>query len=63
MNIVQTATAPLCNEKMNVFLSWFAELMDEHGPGVYEVTVRKDGSVTVKRPRKPLEFEWKSHAQ
>ncbi len=46
-------------QQMAVFLTWLAELIQEHGPGEYMVHLRADGSVTVKRPRKPLEFEWR----
>lgn len=42
-----------------VFLAWLAQLMEEHGTGEYLVLLRADGSVTVKRPRKPMEFEWR----
>ncbi len=41
------------------FLAWLDQLIQEHGPGEYLVQVRADGSVMVKRPRKPLEFEWR----
>jgi len=45
--------------KRKAFLDWLDKLIDEHGAGEYVVRVRADGSVLVKRPRKPLEFEYK----
>jgi hypothetical protein len=46
-------------ERPTLFLAWLDQLIQEHGPGEYLVQVRADGSVVVKRPRKPLEFEWR----
>lgn len=39
-------------------LTWLGELIQENGTGEYIVNVARDGSVTVKRPRKPLEFHY-----
>ncbi len=41
------------------WLAWFGELVSVHGPGEYVLRIRLDGSVTVKRPRKPLEFDYR----
>ncbi len=40
------------------WLHWLAHLVSEQGMGEYIVNVHADGSVTVKRPRTPLRFEW-----
>ena len=42
------------------FLAWLGDLIAEHGPGEYLVQVRANGSVVVKRPRKPMEYEWRN---
>lgn len=44
------------------WLHWLGELVAAHGAGEYVVRVRVDGSVTVKRPRKPLEFDYRVRA-
>lgn len=45
-------------DKLALLLLWLGELIQEHGTGEYIVTVAHDGHVTVKRPRKPLEFHY-----
>lgn len=55
-NCLQRLTA---DSERAQFLAWLNELIREHGAGEYLVQVRADGSVVVKRPRKPLEFEWR----
>jgi hypothetical protein len=49
--------APACVDA--TWLHWLGDLVAVHGAGEYVVRVRVDGSVTVKRPRRPLEFDWK----
>lgn len=68
---VETNLASNCLQRLTVdsdgplpdgrgsFPAWLDELIREHGAGEYLVQVRADGSVVVKRPRKPLEFEWR----
>lgn len=62
---VEVTSASNCSQpstaasKRKAFLDWLDQLIDEHGPGEYLVRVRADGSVLVKRPRKPLEFEYR----
>ena len=52
-------TAPLVlNEKLLRRLVWLAGLIEENGTGEYIVTIRSDGAITVKRPRRPLEFHY-----
>ena len=43
----------------NDFVLWLRGLIVEHGPGEYLIIIRADGAVTVKRPQKPLQFEWR----
>jgi len=47
-----------CRE-LGAMLAWLLELIETHGAGEYLLTVRSDGSVRVKRPRKPLEFHFR----
>ena len=54
-----TAVSDTSDQKLDALLTWLGELIREHGAGEYLLQVRADGSVVVKRPRKPLEFEWK----
>lgn len=62
---METNLASNCLQRLTVdseraqFLAWLDDLIREHGAGEYLVQVRADGSVVVKRPRKPLEFEWR----
>lgn len=49
---------PPPDEKLLHRLVWLAELIQQNGIGEYIVTIRQDGSITVKRPRKPLEFHY-----
>jgi hypothetical protein len=62
---METTSASNCLPRLTAdseraqFLAWLNELIREHGAGEYLVQVRADGSVVVKRPRKPLEFEWR----
>ena len=44
--------------KLDMVLAWLGALIQEHGAGEYIVSVAADGHVTVKRPRKPLEFHY-----
>ena len=46
------------DDKLQRLLAWIGELIQENGTGEYIVTVAKDGHVTVKRPRKPLEYHY-----
>lgn len=40
------------------WLDWLKRIVEEHGAGEYIVNVGVDGSVFVKRPQKPLRFDW-----
>lgn len=44
------------DDRMARLLVWLGELIQQHGAGKYVVIVHSDGSVTVQRPRNPLEF-------
>lgn len=50
--------APAQDDRLARLLAWLGELIQEHGTGDYIVTVHADGSVLVKRPRKPMEFKY-----
>ena len=54
-----TAVNDQSDERLDALLAWIGDLIQEHGAGEYILQVRADMSVVVKRPRKPLEFEWK----
>ena len=54
-----TAVSDPSDQRLDALLVWIGDLIREHGAGEYLLQVRADGSVVVKRPRKPLEFEWK----
>ncbi len=54
-----TAVSDPADQRLDALLAWIGDLIREHGAGEYLLQVRADGSVVVKRPRKPLEFEWK----
>ncbi len=49
---------PVPDEKLQRLLEWVGELIRENGTGEYILVVAADGHVTVKRPRKPLEFHY-----
>ena len=46
------------DDRMAGLLVWLGELIQQNGAGEYIVSVAQDGHVTVKRPRKPLEFHY-----
>lgn len=46
------------DDRMARLLVWLGELIQQNGAGEYIVSVAQDGHVTVKRPRKPLEFHY-----
>lgn len=50
--------APAQDDRLARLLAWLGELIQQNGAGEYIVTVAADGHVTVKRPRKPLEFHY-----
>ena len=52
------APVAVADDKLQRLLAWIGELIQENGTGEYIVTVAADGHVTVKRPRKPLEFHY-----
>lgn len=54
----KAVTVPVPDEKLTRLLTWVGELIRENGTGEYILTVAADGHVTVKRPRKPLEFHY-----
>jgi hypothetical protein len=54
-----TAVSDPSDQRLDALVVWIGDLIREHGAGEYLLQVRADGSVVVKRPRKPLEFEWK----
>ena len=54
-----TAAPDAPDARLDALLTWLGTLIREHGTGEYLLQVKADGSVTVKRPRKPLEYEWR----
>lgn len=60
--ILNTAPPPtpvaVPDDQLQRLLAWIGQLIQENGTGEYIVTVALDGHVTVKRPRKPLEFHY-----
>lgn len=54
-----TAVPDPADARLDALLTWLGTLIREHGTGEYLLQVKPDGSVTVKRPRKPLEYEWR----
>lgn len=55
---LNTPAAPAHDDRLPRLLAWLGELIQQNGAGEYIVTVAADGHVTVKRPRKPLEFHY-----
>ena len=53
-----TAPEAAPDERLLRRLVWLAQLIQENGAGEYIVTFKQDGSLTVKRPRRPLEFHY-----
>lgn len=46
------------DQRLSLQLMWLAQLIQENGSGEYIVTIKQDGGITVKRPRRPLEFHY-----
>ena len=58
LNTAPPAVNPAPDDKLVKVLVWLGELIQSNGAGEYIVNVAADGHVTVKRPRKPLEFHY-----
>lgn len=58
LNTAPPAVKTPPDEHMLRLLAWLGELIQSNGAGEYIVNVAQDGHVTVKRPRKPLEFHY-----
>lgn len=64
MPVLNTPPAPVhvnalaVDDRTARLLVWLGELIQQNGAGEYIVSVAQDGHVTVKRPRKPLEFHY-----
>lgn len=58
LNTPPANVAPAMDDRMARLLAWLGELIQQNGAGEYIVSVAQDGHVTVKRPRKPLEFHY-----
>ena len=58
VNTVPSTVGLVADDEMMRLLSWPGELIQQNGPGEYIVNVARGGHVTVKRPRKPLEFHY-----
>lgn len=62
MSVLNTPPAPAhvntlaVDDRTARLLVWLGELIQQNGTGKYILIVASDGSVTVQRPRKPLEF-------
>jgi hypothetical protein len=58
LNTAPPAVTAGTDDRLARLLVWLGELIQQNGAGEYIVNVAQDGHVTVKRPRKPLEFHY-----